>query len=336
MADRMTWSDDDLIDGRTRTGTGAGRPGASPRRLSLVAMLAGGVIAAALVGSGVTWLLVDHGSSGAGSAGAPPPLIKADEKPIKVSPESPGGMTVENADKLVYSRLRGESRKGDVERILPAPEQPQRPPLDETPVASAPPSSSAVPAMPHAGDGGQGYEHSSTSGPTYLGPNAAVAPDEDAEEEPVTAPAPAPAPAPVHAAPAPAPAPAAKPAPKAAASKPVQVAAATPLPTPPVNKPVAKVEPTKKSAPAASGNFQVQILAARSAEDASAAWKKIQAKNGDVLGGMSSSVARADLGDRGVFYRLRVGPIASEAKAQSLCSALASRNVSCLIIRPGR
>lgn len=271
--------------------------------------------------------------------GAPPPLIKADEKPIKVSPESPGGMTVENADKLVYSRLRGESRKGDVERILPAPEQPQRPPLDETPVASAPPSSSAVPAMPHASDGGQGYEHSSTSGPTYLGSNAApkdaVAPDEDAEEEPVTAPAPAPAPvhtapAPVHTAPAP------KPTPKAADSKPVQVATAKPLPTPPVNKPVAKVEPTQKSAPAASGNFQVQILAARSAEDASAAWKKIQAKNGDVLGGMSSSVARADLGDRGVFYRLRVGPIASEAKAQSLCAALASRNVSCLIIRPGR
>ena len=314
MAERMTWSDDDLIDGRSRSGVGADRAGAAPRRrLPVVAVLAGGIIAAALVGSGVTWLLVDRGGSGTGSTAAPP-LIKADEKPIKVYPESPGGMTEQNADKLVYSRLRGENRKGEVERILPEPEQPQRPHSSELPAASAPPATDGQ---------GQTDGRPSASGPTYLGPNPVAAPDEEeAEEEPV--------PTRVETPPPP------KPAPKAAESKPVQVAAARPVPAPPASKPVAKAEPTQKQAPAATGGFRVQILAARSAEDASAAWKKIQAKNGDVLRGLTGSVARADLGDRGVFYRLRVGPIASEAKAQSLCSALASRNVSCLIIRPGR
>ncbi len=79
----------------------------------------------------------------------------------------------------------------------------------------------------------------------------------------------------------------------------------------------------------------VQLLASRSQSDALGAWKQLQTRNGDLLGGLDSSIARADLGDRGVFYRLRAGPIDSEARAKSLCSALAGRKVSCLIVRSG-
>ncbi len=320
MAERITWSDDDLIDGRQRSGAGGQRGGANgggQRRLPLPAVIVAGLVAAVAVGSGVTWLLMSSGESG-GTASAPP-LIRADEKPIKVYPESPGGMNVDNADKLVYSRLRGETHKGEVERILPEPERPQKPePLElPTPSSSAP---AALPSGRSASDGAEADERAGvSSGPTQLAPGA-----DEAEEQPVEA-APPPKPAP---------------APKAAEAKPTQVAQAKPVPTPPpAPKATPKPEPTQKPAttPApATGRFQVQLLAARSAEDAQGAWKKIQAKNSDVLGGLSSSVAKADLGDRGIFYRLRVGPLASEAKAQSLCSALSSRNVSCLIIRPGR
>lgn len=332
MAERMTWSDDDLIDGRLRSGARDERAGATQRRFSLAAVMAGGVLAAALVGSGVTWLLV--GGSDRGSSSSAPPLIKADEKPIKVHPDTPGGMTVENADKLVYSRLRGETPKGEVERILPEPEQPQRPgPADvsvgqPTSLTPSPPAGSAAslwqpPGASAPADTGD-RSVGARSAPIQLGNEPA-----DSEEEPEAPKAP-----PVVAAP-PAPPPPAKPAPKVVESKPPQVAMARPVPAAPPAKPAEK--PAAAPAPApATGKYQLQLLAARSADDATAAWKKIQAKNGDVLGGFSGSVVKANLGDRGIFYRLRVGPIASEDKAQSICSALASRSVSCLIIRPGR
>jgi cell division septation protein DedD len=169
------------------------------------------------------------------------------------------------------------------------------------------------------------------------------APAEILAQRPLPA-APAPAPA------APAPAAAVKPPAKAvpekpaaekpaadrpAAARPAEKAAAPPAKAA-AEKPVAEKAAARPAAPAAaagSGRVYVQLLAARSETDVRGAWKALQSRNSDLLGGMSGKVAKADLGDRGVFYRLRAGPIASEAQARSLCSALASRNVSCLIVR---
>ena len=55
----------------------------------------------------------------------------------------------------------------------------------------------------------------------------------------------------------------------------------------------------------------------RSADEAQDAWAQLKDKNGDLLGALSPTVARADLGDRGTFYRLRAGPLADEAKARA-------------------
>ena len=43
---------------------------------------------------------------------------------------------------------------------------------------------------------------------------------------------------------------------------------------------------------------------------------------------------RADLGDKGVFYRLQAGPLSDAAAAETLCGKLKQRNVGCLIVRP--
>jgi Sporulation related domain. len=320
----MTWSDDDLIDGRNRSGMREDRATGGTRRIPIVAVVAGSVFAAALVGSGVTWLLL--GSGGQRADSSPPPLIKADDKPIKVHPDSPGGMTVENSDKLVYSRLRGETMKGEVERILPEPQRPEKPAPDEVATISPPAAPSKEPgavSVAEPDDRPAEAAPAIPSLPTQLGE------DPEEMEAPIQVPARVVAPPPAPPAPK---AVESKPVPKPVESKPAQVASARPVPAPPPTKPAEK--PATASAPA-SGRYQVQLLAARSPEGASAAWKKIQAKNGDVLGGLSSTVARADLGDKGVFYRLRVGPIADEAKAKSLCSTLKSRSVSCLIIGPG-
>ena len=52
------------------------------------------------------------------------PLIKAENKPIKVRPEKPGGMEVPNQDKLVYSRMNPGEPPPPVEKLLPLPETP--------------------------------------------------------------------------------------------------------------------------------------------------------------------------------------------------------------------
>ena len=50
------------------------------------------------------------------------PLIKAENAPIKVRPEKPGGMEVPNQDKLVYSRMNPGELPPPVEKLLPLPE----------------------------------------------------------------------------------------------------------------------------------------------------------------------------------------------------------------------
>jgi hypothetical protein len=41
--------------------------------------------------------------------------------------------------------------------------------------------------------------------------------------------------------------------------------------------------------------------------------------------------ARADLGAKGVFFRLRIGPFASSADAKSFCDGLKTRGQDCLV-----
>ena len=90
---------------------------------------------------------------------------------------------------------------------------------------------------------------------------------------------------------------------------------------------------TQPERPASGNGFQLQLLSSRSADDAKGAWARLRDKNADLLGSLSPSVARANLDDRGTFYRLRAGPIASETKARSICDSLAARRVSCLVVR---
>lgn len=373
MNDRIAWNDDELADGRRRAGLAShgGRLslqrfglGRLTGRLPLLAVVVLGLIAAALVGSGVTWLL--DGDQDSRQAGGPPPLIKADEQPIKVYPDSPGGMDVPNRDKLVYSRIKGDGEKREVERLLPGPEAPLPPPaaLSEPPAAAAlaeptpapgpgSPASRSPTGNPFPLDAGRGFE---TAPPIDDDPAVLAAPSLPAEPEAAVKPAPGKAqaerpaaekatadkrpekpagqrPASTAAAEKPAKTAASE---KPAAEKPAKTAAAE---KPAAEKPAAKPATVEKAAArpapaAAGGRVYVQLLAARSQDDVLGAWKKLQAKNSDLLGGMAGTVARADLGDRGVFYRLRAGPIASETKAKTLCSALAGRNVSCLIVRP--
>ena len=44
-------------------------------------------------------------------------------------------------------------------------------------------------------------------------------------------------------------------------------------------------------------------------------------------------VAKADLGEKGVFYRIQ-GVGLDEERARSVCSQLKAQNVGCVVVRP--
>ena len=65
----------------------------------------------------------------------------------------------------------------------------------------------------------------------------------------------------------------------------------------------------------------VQVSSQRSEGEAQAAFRSLQAKFPDQLGGRQPSIRKADLGAKGTYYRAMVGPFANAGEASQLCSA---------------
>ena len=136
-----------------------------------------------------------------------------------------------------------------------------------------------------------------------------------------------------------APPPAPEPIPEPVAKEPVVLApaASAPVPAPPAPEvPPAPEAPAKPEppAPAAQQGYMVQLSALKTEEAAKAEWKRITKQNGDILDGLSMNIQRADLGDKGIFFRLRGAYLPDRKSAESICANLATRKVGCLIIAP--
>lgn len=86
-----------------------------------------------------------------------------------------------------------------------------------------------------------------------------------------------------------------------------------------------------RSGGALTGSHLVQIGAFKSQAEADGQWSMLQGKLGDYLEGKENDVERADLGDKGVYFRLRVGPFASADEAKTYCAGLQERGTDCLI-----
>jgi len=97
--------------------------------------------------------------------------------------------------------------------------------------------------------------------------------------------------------------------------------------------PAAGTEKTEMAAmPAASGTYRVQLSSLRSEADADAAWKKLQKNFPDLLGDLPVTVVKADVADKGTFYRLQAGAL-SEQAAKDLCAELKRRNTDCFVVK---
>lgn len=80
------------------------------------------------------------------------------------------------------------------------------------------------------------------------------------------------------------------------------------------------------------GKFLVQIAAFRSEEAAESAWALAVKKSPDIYTGAPKRIQRADLGAKGIFYRLRVGGFAERGEASTFCSAIKSVGDNCIVV----
>jgi hypothetical protein len=76
----------------------------------------------------------------------------------------------------------------------------------------------------------------------------------------------------------------------------------------------------------------VQVASHKSEAEAQASFRSLKAKFPDVLGARQAVIRRADLGDKGVYYRAQVGPLSAE-QANEICSNLKAAGGQCLIQR---
>jgi hypothetical protein len=79
------------------------------------------------------------------------------------------------------------------------------------------------------------------------------------------------------------------------------------------------------------GGYAVAVASERSAADADAVFRSLQAKFPNQLGGREPIVRRTDLGPEGIYYRASIGPFVSMKAAARVCSSLKAAGESCLV-----
>lgn len=306
------------------------RPPPAPRRgLFTLGFAVVGIAAFA----GAVVVTYGGGSGVVGEGGIP--LLTADTTPTKMRPEQPGGMQVPHQDKLVYERLSDGGTRPGVERLLPPPEEPLPRPV-VSPQVPAPPPLPQAPVLAQVAP----PPGATATVPRELPPEPAAVPAAPAPEPvppapslPAAAPAAVPAPAPAvqetpRVAPKPAPPPAV-----AALSAPVPAPAPAPLKPPAAAAPAVTPAAVKPPAAGGAGGWRVQLASVRSESEASAEWKRLSSRYPDALGGLGVSIVKADLGEKGIYYRVQ-GSGVDETKARSICAQLKAQNVGCVIVRP--
>ena len=296
----------------------------------------------------------------AGGVMGPPPVIRASAEPTKVAPPPPAPS--DSAAKITYDRF-AESGQNN-ERVAVREEPPvdinslargaAAPPPPVTapsapPAAATPPSvlteprrvrterirpeieggarQATVPPMASPATSRQAAVPPTASPPPPTSRQPAVPPPE-ARSEPPSATLPPPPPRTA--------------APRAQRQAPPPPSGNAPLSlspdgnAPPASaarqqQPRMRVASVPSGSSSSSGGFLVQVSSQRSESEAQAAFRSLQSKYSSVLGGQQVVVRRADLGDKGIYYRAMVGPFGSRDQAIQLCTSLKAAGGNCLI-----
>ncbi len=305
----------------------------------LAAVLAGAVV----VGGGGAYLY--NSGNGNFSAGNAPSIITADNSPVKEQPEEPGGRDFPNGNKLIYDRLGGDGPAsqqasaaggGNSDQDVPAVpglvttgggtlEQRIENALKaqggeaENPEPRSPDKPKTVQTLTFGPDGSQQptqqqtqsvtADNSGLSNPLSSSIVVSTQPSSSPSYGTVQAPAP---------------------------SETSSVTAVPAAEQPQQQTRLASVAPQNQGVPVTAGGsdaYFVQIGARNDPQAATEAFKKLQKRYASVIGNYAPSLRKADLGAKGVWYRLWVGPVDGKVEAEALCEQLKIAGMQACLVR---
>jgi cell division septation protein DedD len=99
--------------------------------------------------------------------------------------------------------------------------------------------------------------------------------------------------------------------------------------------PAAAAAPAAASAPAAAkpdGRFRIQVGMVRSEGEAQALAGKVRREHAAALASREPEVDQTVVGNMGSFYRVRVGPYATQADGQAACAKLKGSGLDCMVV----
>ncbi len=105
-----------------------------------------------------------------------------------------------------------------------------------------------------------------------------------------------------------------------------------PAPAPTPQAPAPQPTPEKISTPAkaAAGSWQVQLMASTNRNAVAGSWASLSKKY-PVLKNLPYEIETADLGAKGIFYRLQAGAFSDRNGADALCKEIKSLGGSCIV-----
>ncbi len=213
------------------------------------------------------------------------------EGEYRQKPEDPGGIDIPNQDVRVYEQLEGKSGIPRVEHLLPPPETPKV--IEPPPSAPVPTAVPETPAVP-------------LSVPPLVVESAPVTTTVDKPQSPP----------PETSAPDKGPVPVLK---KEAAPK---------KETGTLTDVIAKIN---QNAPVSEDKAVLQLASVPGEGQAQALLDKLRQKYAAQLGKTSLRLVRADLGSKGVYYRVQSEPLVKEEAAR-ICAALKKSNAGCILV----
>jgi hypothetical protein len=92
--------------------------------------------------------------------------------------------------------------------------------------------------------------------------------------------------------------------------------------------------PAAASSPPAKpeGRFRIQVGMVRTQDEAQALAAKVRREHTAVLAAREPEVDQAVVGNMGSFYRVRVGPFATQADGQAACAKLKGSGLDCMVV----
>lgn len=239
------------------------------------------------------------------------PVIRRPQSAIKVQPAEPGGMEILNQDKSVYDIIeKKDNTKTVVENLLPPPEQPQLPAI--TPEPETTPNDKILDQIIAENDSPAVHQAEQI---IKVAEAPKITPAEQSNEEDNLVPL-------------------SQIATKEAAPTPVEqpkpVAEAPKRPAVSVKIPAKEKVLIPAATTTSTGPWQVQLISSTNQNAVNSAWNGL-VKKYSVLKGQPHAVEKADLGAKGIYYRLQAGAFENRSGADSLCNDIKALGGTCIV-----